>query len=229
MRYEEVIKNKVRLLRMEGFSLHQIQEMTSIPISTIAMWVATINLSEEQQNKLKKRAQEALQRGRVKAQEKKKEEAKAMQEILISKGKNEVRELNFRDTFLIGVALYWAEGFKNKHEHRLGFCNSDPNMIRFYLNWLEKSLKINKSDMVLRLTINDSYKDKTQEIQKYWSEITKIPLHQFTKPFYQHTLWRKQYTNKNYKGVLRIHVKNSLTLLLKMKGWIIGLTENLPG
>jgi len=50
-------------------------------------------------------------------------------------------------------------------------------------------------------------------------------LSQFTKPFYQHTQWKKQYNTENYYGVLRIHVKDSLNQLFTMRGWIQGLKE----
>ncbi len=130
-----------------------------------------------------------------------------------------------RELFIAGIALYWSEGFKSNHEHRLGFCNSDPNMIIFYLHWLEKSLGI-KKDIIARVTLNNSYKTKTREIEAYWSSITGIPVSQFTKPFYQKSQCKKQYNTDNYYGVLRIHVKNSLEYLFKMKGWIEGLKIN---
>jgi hypothetical protein len=58
--------------------------------------------------------------------------------------------------------------FKNKHEHRLGFCNSDPDMIKFYLYWLNNSLGIKKENLVARLTLNVSYQNQVKEIEQYW-------------------------------------------------------------
>jgi hypothetical protein len=147
---------------------------------------------------------------------------------LFQQGRSELSGLTRRETFIAGVALYWAEGFKNNHEHRLGFCNSDPNMIKFYLHWLEDILGVKKQNIVLRLSLNFSYKERTEKILEYWVLQTGIPITQFTKTFYQKTVWKKEYSNTEYYGVLRIHVKDSLNYLLKMRGWIGGLSNILP-
>lgn len=51
-----------------------------------------------------------------------------------------VGELSDRELFFTGVALYWAEGAKDKPHRRtevLQFINSDPNVITLFLRWLE--------------------------------------------------------------------------------------------
>lgn len=226
MGHPQLLKDKVRGLRLLGYSLGQIREETKLAKSTIRLWITDITLSEEQQIALKNRTQTALQAGRIRVQGAQKEKNEQIKKELFNIGKKEIGSLNNRDLFIAGVALYWAEGFKNSHEHRLGFCNSDPGMIKFYLRWLTEGLHVQKKDLVARLTLNSSYKEKTEKIESYWSEITEIPLSQFTKTFYQKTQWKRQYSTDNYYGVLRIHVKGSLDYLLKMKGWIEGLKEN---
>jgi len=222
MRYTVAEKTHVRELRVQGFSLNEIQSKTSIPKTTIRLWASDINLTEQQKQILQERALNALQNGRKRSQIAQNKKRSANAKKLFIQGKKEVGSLTSREIFITGIALYWAEGFKNKYEHRLGFCNSDPFMITFYLKWLHESLGVKKEDVVARLTINSQYKEHTHDIEQYWSEITHIPLNQFTKAFYQNTQWRKQYSDNNYHGVLRIHVKKSLDKLLKMKGWLDG-------
>ena len=224
MRYQAEIKESVRRLRRKGYSLHQIKENTSVPITTIRTWIQDIALSDEQKEQLTRKIQNALQKGRIKAQSLFRAQRMRKEKELKEKGEKEINSLTINEFFIAGIALYWAEGFKNKHEHRLGFCNSDPEMISFYIEWLEKTLGINREDLILRLTLNVFYKERTKEIESYWSKVLRISLGQFTKPFYQNTAWRKQYKNKGeYHGVLRIHVKDSLNHLLKMRGWIEGI------
>lgn len=225
MRYSQKIKNKARLLRTSGHSLLEINQKINVPISTICTWINDIKLSDSQQERLKAKTQSALQAGRELIQQQNRIERIMLSHTLLEEGKVEIEKLTRRELFLIGVALYWAEGFKTMHERRLGFCNSDPTMIKFYLNWLEKVLGIKKEDVVLRVTLNMSYKEKTNEIQDYWANLLGISLKQFTKPFYQQTQWKKQYNTDNYYGVLRVHVNNSLNYLLKMRGWIEGLRK----
>ncbi|MBI2033160.1 MAG: hypothetical protein HYT10_01710 [Candidatus Levybacteria bacterium] len=224
--YSEDIKNSVRLLRLGGLSLSQIQNKTNIPRTTIRDWLSATEMSFEHQEVIRIRVLEGLQRGRIEAQKIQRERRKELEKQMLIRGMEEIDKMNKRDFFIAGIALYWAEGFKNKHEHRLGFCNSDPLMIQFYINWLEKCLGVKKDSLVARLTLNKSYERKTREIEAYWSEITGIPLTQFTKPFYQNSIWKKQFDTDNYHGVLRIHVKDSLNFLLKMRGWIEGIKQN---
>lgn len=226
MRHTTEIKEKVRQLRLNGLSLNQIHKATKIPNTTIRSWIFDIILSEKQLDVLRKRTHKALQKGRIKAQAIVRKNRMKKEKILMSKGKKEIETLNSREFLIAGIALYWAEGFKNRHEHRLGFCNSDPEMIRFYIKWLKEILGVKNEDIILRLTLNESYERKSDEIIDYWAKITELPKEQFTKTFYQRTQWKKQFDNNNYYGVLRVHAKKSLNSLLLMKGWIEGLKLN---
>jgi len=223
VQYSQDIKNKVRHLRQKGFSLGQIFQNTGVPRTTIRTWIRDIILSKNQALVLKNRVQKSLQKGRVRFQTVQKEKRQKNEKELLEIGLKEIGKLSPRDFLIAGVSLYWAEGFKNRHEHRLGFCNSDPAMIKFYIYWLEKYLGVDKSQLVARLTLNCLYEDKINEIQGFWARTIGIPLDQFTKPFFQTSKWKKQYNTVNYHGVLRIHVRESLDRLLKMKGWIEGL------
>lgn len=225
MKYSDSIKKKVRELRTSGLGLNQISKLSKVPKSTIRLWIKDIVLSPQQKAVLSERVSNALQKGRIKAQELNTEKRTRKIEELLIKGKSEIAKLSNKELLVAGVALYWAEGFKNKHEKRLGFCNSDSGMILFYLKWLN-NLGVNREHLTARVSLNISYKEKDVEIQKYWSELTAIPLSQFTKTFYQNSQWKKQFSDNAYHGVLRIHVKESLEQLLLMRGWIAGLKAN---
>lgn len=226
MRHNSEIKIEVRKLRRRGLSLGQIYKQTEIPKTTIRTWIKDIKLSVEQLKVLENRVQIALQEGRIRKEQAQKKLKLINENTMEEKGITEIGKLSERDLLIAGVALYWGEGFKNKHEHRLGFCNSDPDMIIFYIKWLKEAFGISEIDLIVRLTLNESYKEKASEIEAYWSKVTKIPEKQFAKTFYQKTKWKKQYGNENYHGVLRLHVKSSLNHLLLTKGLIKGLKLN---
>jgi hypothetical protein len=223
MHYKQSVKDLVRYLRQKGFSLGQIFKDTNVPRTTIRTWIKDIVLSKDQELALQNRVQRALQKGRIRSQKRQKDKRIENEKELMTKGINEIGKLSARDYLIAGASLYWAEGFKNRHEHRLGFCNSDPGMIKFYVHWLKECLGVNRDQLVARLTLNYLYKDKVNEMQGFWVQAIGVPLSQFTKPFFQTSKWKKQYNTTNYHGVLRIHVKESLNRLLKMKGWIEGL------
>ncbi|SRR5260221_1838223 len=221
--YSSKVKDEVRALRILGLSLNEIQRKMNIPRTTIRDWIADIALTEEQKEVFKERILQELQKGRIEAQKIQKEKRLVKENVLKKEALEEIGLLNKRDIFIAGIALYWGEGFKNKHEHRLGFCNSDPLMMKFYVRWLEICLQIKRIDLVARVTVNKSYEKQIDGIEEYWSDFLEIPITQFTKPFYQNSIWKKHFNEDNYKGVLRIHVKESLNSLLKMRGWIEGL------
>ena len=223
------LKQKVRKLRYQGWSLGMLQKEFELPKTTIHSWILDIKVTAPQLEKIRNTALHALQEGRQKSQTILKEQRIAKEKKRYTEGIKKVGKLTMRELFIAGIALYWAEGFKNKHEHRLGFCNSDPAMIKFYIHWLEKCLSVKRKNLVVRLTVNHVYESRTEELEKYWSHVLGIPLSQFTKPFYQNTKWKKVYNEDNYHGVLRIHVKDSLDHLREMKGLLEGLKLNAPG
>lgn len=97
-------------------------------------------------------------------------------------------------------------------------------MINLYLRWLYDCCNVRKEDLITRVTVNITHKDRIKEIEKFWSDSTKIPIENFRKPFFQNFKWKKTYENpQEYYGVLRIKVRRSLDFLRKIHGWIKGL------
>jgi hypothetical protein len=82
-----------------------------------------------------------------------------------------VGELSDRELFFTGVALYWAEGAKDKPHRRtevLQFINSDPNVIRLFLHWLE-FLGVQRERLTLRVSIHESA--DVESAEKFWADI----------------------------------------------------------
>ncbi len=218
---EEYIK--ALKLRSQGKSLKKIAKLLGVSVSIVSLWCRNIKLTEEQIEKLKKRKIN-IRHLRHLAKLSHLEKISRVNK-LFKQSKAEIHPLNKQEFFLAGLALYWAEGFKTIKEGRLGFCNTDPTMIRFMLKWFNKILKVKKEELVLRAEFNESHRSRTNEIEAYWSKFTGIPLSQFNKPFYQHSTWKRDYSNKGiYFGVLRIRVRKSGELLNRMRGWISGLS-----
>lgn len=228
MRHSLQKKGTIRLLRSQGHSLKEVSSITKVPVTTVWDLTRDIVLTSDAQELLKRRSLDSLFAGRSRVQKEKKEKNAAVAEALREKGIAEIGRLSQREVVIALTALYWAEGFKTDHERRLGFCNSDPRMILFYLLCLEK-IGIEKENLLARLTLNSTYKDRVEKFEAYWSELTGIPQAQFSRTFYQTSIWKREYKTDTYRGVLRIHVVGSKELLFKMRGWIEGLKSNLQG
>lgn len=135
--------------------------------------------------------------------------------------KKQVKKINLlrqRELFLIGVALYWAEGRKS---NRVSFVNSDPRMIVFLIKWFEVFLGIPKKRLHCRVGINKIHKKRIDKIENYWSRLTGVPRSQFIKPNLRKSRNEKIYGNSNnYYGTLTVDILKSTEILYYLRGLI---------
>lgn len=224
---KQIEYEKAIALRKKGKSIKKIAKLLNVSVSIVSIWSREVELTAQQKERLKRRKVNIRHLRRLAKQSHLEKVLRVKK--LIKDANAEIKPLTDNEFFLTGLALYWAEGFKSVKEGRLGFCNSDPRMIKFMINWFEKALKIKKEDFILRTEFNEAHKDREEEIKNFWSKSTGIPLVYFEKPFYHRSVWLKDYSNRgDYFGVLRIRIRKSSELLNKMRGWIGGLSQSVP-
>lgn len=217
-----LLREKVISMRSDGASLTEIGEKLPIPKSTIRYWCRNIILSNEQQKRLFTKQKLA---GLYAAERIRKKRIELTKQ-LFNTGIKEIGKISGRELFLIGTALYWAEGYR-KGDGEFGFTNSDPKMIKVIIRWLEEQCEINRDRVHLRLCINAIHKKRVKEINDFWSRATRIPLSQFSKPTLINCKNTKIYNeSSNYFGTLRIKVYKSTNLKRKVMGWIEGVILN---
>ena len=169
-----------------------------------------------------------LQEGRKKFQAERTQKRLLHERNLFDQGKKDIGKLTSREQFLVGVALYWAEGFKHQDESTLGLATLDPKMAKFYVDWLVGSLGIVKENLLFTVTANEAYKEKIGEMERYWADFLRVDISQFRKAFFQKTKQLKIYANSDkYHGVIRIRVRKGLDILRRMRGWMAGLAETI--
>lgn len=214
---------KARQLRLDGDSINEISRKLSLSKSTVSYWCKDIQLLPQQIENLVKKQISGSYRGRLKAAEKKRFNRLKDIEQLKCSGKKEIGNLNKREFLMAGLGIYWGEGYKSLTTSAL--ISSDIRIILFMIKWYNEACKIQSKDLILRVGINVSHKHRIQEIEKYWSEKTGIPLHQFTKISLIKTVSKKIYDHpEDYYGTLRVSVRRSSRLQRKILGWIEGLT-----
>lgn len=216
-----LLRDQARVLRARGASLNDITRRLKIPKSTIRYWCRDVVLTSAQQRKLFRR--QAL--GGIRAAEKMRRRRLNLIKQLTEEGKREIGDVSKRELLLIGIALYWAEGYR-KGDGEFGFTNSDPKMIQLMTHWLHSACGIEKYRIHLRVCINVSHQKRIRAIQKFWSKTTGIPSSQFSKPTFIHARGKKTYLNpKIYFGTLRVKVRRSVNLRRKILGWIKGVVK----
>ena len=217
-------KIKAKNLRKSGKSIKEIAKELNISVGSVSNWCSDIVLSNDQIKKLQLRRTDPYYGKKAEYLFKKKNQLKDKIEKIKKTAFKELGSLDERDIFLIGIALYWGEGFKK--DSQVGFATSDANMARFFIIWLERCFHIKKENLIFRVTANISYKSKIKNLEKYWSEKLQIGLGYFSKAFFQRTKWKKVYENKDmYHGVIRIKVRKSKDLLRKFIFYIQAVAE----
>lgn len=131
------------------------------------------------------------------------------------------KQLSLKDNKLklAGIMLYWAEGYKNLGKNIRGgavdLANSDPRMIKVFTKFLMEICGVKKER--LRVQLYCYANQNINFLKKYWSELTRIPLSQFIKPYVRKDFNIAKIDKMKY-GL--IHVRyNDKKLFLQMKKW----------
>lgn len=220
-------KEKAILLRRQGKTYSEILKVVPVAKSTLSIWFQSVDLSKKQKQVITKKRLACSKRGG----DVKRKQRIERQNLIFSRAKSEISNLSKKDLFLIGVILYWAEGSKEKEYHPgspLRFANSDHNMIKLFLYWLEE-VRVTKERISFDIYLHDNNKYRIQEVIKYWSNHTGFSKKLFRVYFKKNILKtkRRNISPETYFGVLRIYVKESSDLVRKINGWVNGIVESL--
>lgn len=220
-------KEKAIALRKQGKTYTDILKVVPVAKSTLAIWLKDAKLSTPEKQKFTEAKRLASLRG---GQTKRKQRVER-QKSLFLKSKSEIESLSERELFLIGVALYWAEGSKEK-EHSPGsplrFANGDPYMIKLFLEWL-RAIGVKKERICFDIYLHDNNKYRTADVIKYWAMNTSFSENLF-KVYYKKDIpktKRRNISPDTYFGLVRIYVKESSDLVRRINGWIEGIVAHL--
>ncbi|MEU2474072.1 hypothetical protein ABZ601_23635 [Streptomyces sp. NPDC012842] len=218
-RARDDLRAKARELRLQGMTYDQIQVELGCSKSSISLWVRDLpkpkpRYTEEERLALMNAGLARLRAG---------QDQERMETERIAR--ESMGELSDRELFIAGVTLYWAEGMKDKPYSRresLLFINSDPNVIKVYLNWLAL-LGVTRERLHLRVSIHESA-DVTQA-EDFWSDLTKVPRVDFMKATLKkhNPKTTRKNTGEAYHGCLVIYVTKSAELYRRVEGAWYGI------
>lgn len=148
--------NKIQTLRKKGYSLPEITQLAKVPRTTVFRYSKDVDILPEYKDNWR------IKRGGSKKRKLIKEQ-KALEEA-----KRTIKKLSYKEKLLFLSALYWAEGSKKD----FGLSNTDPGLIKVFVNCLRELLKIddNRFRVSIRL-YGDLDRDKSLS---FWSGITGI-------------------------------------------------------
>lgn len=218
------LRKKAISLRRKGLSYSEILLKIPVAKSTLSLWLRPIGLSKKQTQRLTEKKLLAIQRGGESRKNWRLAATKLIKEQASLEIKKKIKKIDARDLWIMGIMLYWAEGAKDK-EYKPGqsviFGNSDPQMIKVFLKWLDICLKIPVENIQFSIYIHENHKYNIKKIKAFWSDTTGYSIGKFDKIYYKKHKIKVNRRNieKNYHGLLRIRVKKSSALNRRITGW----------
>lgn len=161
-RDEDILKAK-ELREKEHYSFIQLQQITGIPAPTIRNWCKDIRLGSKWDILLVTNERKRL--------ELKKSELSLFDELEI---------LSPAILKIVLSLIYWCEGSKYPSTNIVAFTNSDPGLVKLFVNLFRKAFFINESKFRIHVQIHSTH--NVDEIKTYWSNLLEIPTSQFIKP-----------------------------------------------
>ncbi len=213
-------KEIAKKLRKQGLSYNEIIKEVKVAKSTLSLWLKDTPLTVNEKCILKNRLNGNISRGRIKASAALRNQRLVREKETASVAREEFISFSSDPLFHFGVALYWAEGAKNSGT--VMFINSDIEMVKVMLAWVEKYTHYTRSDLRYRLYIHKVYEN--EECEAVWAKALGISMINFTKTSYKPS--NKGVKQKfNYQGCIRVELPKSTPLLLKIKIWTSLMVE----
>ncbi len=210
-----------RRLRTRGFSINEIKDKLRVAKSSVSLWVRDVIISEENQKKLSLRGRSIVDIEKRRQTRLHRENAR--RQIIIDRATHEIKTISRQELKLIGVMLYWGEGGKTGRGV-VRFSNSDSEMIVVIMRFFREICVV--PDLKFRGYLHIHPHLDYKKAEKYWSDISGIPLTQFYKTYRKMNVASKHKRDNIPLGTFDIYICNT-ELFLKIKGWIKGVVGRL--
>jgi len=210
-------KKKARELREKGWSINQIYKQLGVSKGSVSLWVRDIQLTDAHLKQLSERGQR--QEVVEKRRQTRLRRENARRQVIIDFAEKQIKKISQDQLFLIGVALYWAEGSKTKRGV-VELSNSDPELIKVGMAFFRNICKVPEKKFRGHIFIHP-HLDRIKA-EKYWSSVSKIPRDQFFKTSMQQSRASRKKRDTLPFGTFSIYICDT-ELFLKIRGWIRGV------
>ena len=210
-------------LREQGLSYSEILEKVPVAKSTLSVWLGAIGLTTKQKQRLTEKKLSSMRRGSATRRRQRIErttriEASARKDFVLLK-----RE----PLFLLGLALYWAEGSKQKAwnvSQLVAFSNMDSRAHRLMLLWVHKYFHIHPLHLKYEIYLHESA--SVTSARSFWSQQLHIPKRTMRVYFKSNNPKSKRHNqHASYHGVLRFVVPKSTDMNRRIAAWIESVLE----
>lgn len=197
-------RERAKILRANGKTYSEIQSLLGIkiPKSTLSYWCQSVQMPKEHRERITRLSEKNLRIGRRRSLERWKKVRQARESTFKNSNSKlfNTYDTNAETRKIALAMLYVAEGHKNRSS--IVFGNSDVDIIRIFLKLLRTVYDLDESKF--RATVQCRADQDLNKLKIFWSKVTKIPLHQFSKSQIDKRTIGKPTKKIDYKGVCRI-------------------------
>lgn len=206
-------------LRKKGKSINEIVKSTGFSKGSVSVWVRDVVLSNEQKKRISEhgRSMQSVEKRRLSRL--KNEHEKRL--VVTNEAKKDFTNLSERDLKLIGITLYLGEGAKTRRGI-VQFTNSDPIVIKIMMRFFREICLV--PEKKFRGSIHTFEGADISKSEKYWSNLSSIPLNQFYKTYTKQSSASLKKRQTLSHGTFDIYVCNT-KLFLTIMGWIEKIKE----
>lgn len=213
-------KQAINLRLCEKLSYSQIQKTLNVPKSTLSYWLRDFPLSEEQIYKLRLKSWEKGEAARERFRNTMRGKREKRMMVKYKFYKKKFNKLTNRELFVAGLMLYVGEGEK-KNRDRIGLANTDPEIVCFFVWWIQNFFTIDRSKIRVQLQLYSSMIEKNEKI--FWAKLLAINNNQFYKTQIKRTPENRYNYPENWRhGVCSVFingVENKERLMLAIKAF----------
>lgn len=213
------LRARARELRLKGLTYDAIRGELGVSKSSISLWVR--DLPKPEPGAARERTRNAARQRWDRELRRREAERRQVKRA----AREEVGGLSDREVLLVGAALYWAEGSKDKayaRRERVELINSDPDLIRLFLRWLEL-LGVGRERWRCRVSIHETA--DLEGALRYWSQVSGVPREAFGKEVIKKHSPRtvRRNVGEAYRGCFAVRVLDSADLYRRIEGWWYGI------
>lgn len=161
-------QHRARELRAQSWTLDEIATELSVAKSSVSLWVREVEFAPKPRQRSASAKPSSLHTAKL-----------AQIEAMNQWGIDQIGKLSEAAFLAAGAALYAGEGAKR--DHAVNFANSDPEMIRFFCAWFRRFFDVDESRLRVRVYLHQGL--DIDAAQRFWSDLTAVPVEQFGKPY----------------------------------------------
>lgn len=223
MRWGESVKHEARRLRRRGRTYSEINTQLglSIPKSTLNWWFDGLVLPGFYEKKIEKINKISFRKAIRVARQVNKKKLELRLKILREKNQHLLNLIDKDMGILMLSMLYVCEGSKYPTTRQVKFGSSHPGIVRLFLVLLRGCFKLDEGKF--RGRVHCRADQNTKFLERYWSNISNIPLDKFRKALIDKRTIGKPTKNKDYRGVFVIsYFDTDIQLELQFLGEHLG-------